>query len=374
MSIVSVPLSEKRAYKINIGEAGFTHGGKWTGEEIRSLARSPRAVIITQSNIAQKWAVPLQSSLQAAGFESVPVMTFAAGERYKTLATVQKLCGALYELDPPVDRKTLIVALGGGVVGDVAGFVAGIYLRGLDYVQIPTTLLAMVDSSVGGKTGVDFRAGKNLVGAFHQPRGVIIDTATLSTLPMREMQAGMAEVIKYGLICDPELLHEAAQSVKYGNVRLNPDIRNDIRRSCEIKAQFVAQDEFEETGLRAILNYGHTIGHAIEAATQYRRFRHGEAVAMGMMAAAFIGESHGVTPPHIAEVTRAALLNHKLPTAIPADITPNSLLSLLGRDKKAEAGRPKWILARNIGDVAVFGDVSEGAVRAGLLRAYEGLP
>jgi 3-dehydroquinate synthase len=325
-------------------------------------------VIITQPGIAKHYASPLVESLRNAGFGETPVLTFPAGERYKNLATVTRLCDGLYNAVRTIDRKTLLIALGGGIVGDIAGFVAAIYLRGLDYVQIPTTLLAMVDSSVGGKTGVDFHAGKNLIGAFHQPRLVIIDTETLKTLPLRERRAGMAEVVKYGVIRDPELLELLTQRGEA--MTQNPaDLGYIVQRSCEIKAEVVAADEYETTGLRAILNYGHTVGHALESVTQYRRYKHGEAVAIGMMAAACIGEQVGVTPPEVRTSLKAALTAQQLPTVYPADIDIETILPLLGRDKKAEAGKAKFVLARRLGDVTLWGDVSDEAIWAGITKA-----
>jgi 3-dehydroquinate synthase len=357
-----VPLGGGRAYDIHIGAGLLARAG----EIVAGVARSRRAVIITQPPIAKAWGEPLRRSLTEAGFGDAPVLTFPAGERHKHLRTVQALCDGLYNLPAAVDRKTMVVALGGGVVGDVAGFVASIYLRGLDYVQIPTTLLAMVDSSVGGKTGVDFRAGKNLVGAFHQPRAVVIDTDVLATLPARERRAGMGEVVKYGVIRDPELemrVIARAAAIK----ALEPeDIAYIVRRSCEIKAEVVAADEFETTGLRAILNFGHTIGHALESATNYRRYKHGEAISIGMVAAAAIGEAHGVTPATVRPTLTGALRAHGLPTALPADVPHDDLLNLAGRDKKAEAGRARFVLARRLGEVALYADVEEWAVRAGL--------
>lgn len=363
---VTVPLSGGRDYQIHIG-AGLLASA---GGQIAAVMESRRAVIITQPGIGKLYAAPLIESLRQAGFDETPVLTFSAGEKYKTLATVTQLCDGLYNLVSPVDRKTVIIALGGGVVGDVAGFVAAIYLRGLDYVQVPTTLLAMVDSSVGGKTGVDFREGKNLVGAFHQPRVVLIDTDTLSSLPARERRAGMGEVVKYGLIRDPELL----SFVTGHGERLiqKPDaVAHIIRRSCEIKADVVSADEYETTGLRAILNYGHTIGHALESVTAYKRFKHGEAVAIGMIAAAYIGEEQGMTPPMVRAATLAALRAQGLPTSMPADVDPISLMKLLGRDKKAEAGRARFVLARRIGEVELRNDVTGAAIRDGLRRATE---
>ncbi|MDX1933845.1 MAG: 3-dehydroquinate synthase [Capsulimonadales bacterium] len=362
MPTVPVALSGGRNYIIHIDSPVPL------GERLAEVARSRRLVIITQPKIAQGLGAALANTLHREGYGPIPILTFPSGERYKTLRTVERLCDGLYALEPAIDRKTLVIALGGGVVGDVAGFVASLYLRGLDYVQVPTTLLAMVDSSVGGKTGVDFRAGKNLIGAFHQPRAVWIDTRALSTLPPREFRAGLAEVIKYGVIADPalaEMLSREAEGILERDSALIGEI---VRRSCEIKAEVVTRDEFETTGLRAILNYGHTIGHALEAVTQYRRYKHGEAVAIGMMAAARIGEVYGRTPPEIGDRLQALLDRYRLPTTLPEDILPETLVPLLGRDKKAEAGRARFVLARDWGNVELVSDVDEATILAGLRR------
>lgn len=366
-SRLSVPLTGGRGYEIYFGEELLFDAG--AGAIAAKIARSNRAVIITQPKIAGLWGWRLADSLALAGFERPPLLTFPAGERYKNLKTVGKLCQGLYDLTPAIDRKTLILALGGGVVGDVAGFVAAIYLRGLDYVQVPTTLLAMVDSSVGGKTGVDFQEGKNLVGAFHQPRAVCIDTAALTTLSVRERRAGMGEIIKYGVIREPEILPLLSEKeITQKDAATLTDL---IYRSCAIKAEIVTKDEYETTGLRAILNYGHTVGHALESATNYRRYKHGEAIAIGMMAAAAIGEIHGVTPPDVRPTIEAALKAQKLPTTFPADIDLENVMPLMARDKKAEGGKAKFVLARSLGDVALYSDVEEAAIREGIRRVVK---
>ncbi|MBC8138646.1 MAG: 3-dehydroquinate synthase [Fibrella sp.] len=360
--IVHVPLDGGRAYDIHIGAGLLTS----VGEVVRGVARSNRVVIVSQPPIAKHYANAVADSLAAAGFDAPDIVLFPAGERYKTHKMLERLYGALYELHPAIDRKTLLVALGGGVVGDVVGFLAATYLRGLDYVQVPTTLLAMVDSSVGGKTGIDYQAGKNLIGAFHQPRAVIADTDTLVTLPKREMAAGLAEVIKYGVIRDAEVMRKAANALyglRSGDAALTSYL---VRRSCEIKAEVVVADEYETTGIRAILNFGHTIGHAVEAATNYRRYKHGEAVAIGMIAAACIGETVGVTHPGLRDHIRLACENAGLPRTLPADVSDDDILALLGRDKKSENGAPKFVLARALGDVVSGVAVEESAIREGL--------
>ncbi len=362
---LTVPLGGGRDYPIHIGPGLLARAGELIAPLV-SAAKGPRAgriVVITQPPIAARYAETLLDALQRSRLD-VQVATFASGERFKTLATVERLYRALYDVQ--ADRKTLIVALGGGVVGDVAGFVAASYLRGMDYVQIPTTLLAMVDSSVGGKTGVDYRDGKNLIGAFHQPRAVLADTDTLRTLPPREIRSGMAEVVKYGAIRDPDLLRFTTEQA--GDLR-NLDaaaLSRCIERSCRIKAEVVAADEREETGLRAILNYGHTIGHALEAATRYRRFRHGEAVAIGMAAAACIGEQAGITPSSVRPLLIEALRAQRLPCAVPPDVPADTLLSLLNRDKKTEAGQTTFVLLKALGKTELVRGLDEEIVRAGL--------
>ena len=365
MTVLTVALGGGRDYPIHVGGGLLARAG----ELLAPLARGGRAVVITQPPIESCYGAAVRDALVGAGL-SVRTLAFPNGERSKTLRTVARLYDGLYEAR--ADRRTLIVALGGGVVGDVAGFVAASYLRGLPYVQIPTTLLAMVDSSVGGKTGVDFRNGKNLIGAFHQPRAVLIDTNTLATLPRRDLRSGMAEVVKYGVIRDPDLLDFVTSRVK-DLAGLDPAaLSHVVGRSCRIKADVVAGDEREETGLRALLNYGHTVGHALEAATRYRRFRHGEAVAIGMVSAACIGEAAGVTPSETRAAVAGALKAQRLPLAVPADVPAASLTGLLSLDKKAENGKARFVLARGIGNVALHGDVCEEDVRAGLaLQARE---
>ena len=367
MSVVPVALSEGRDYEIH------TSAGELSalGTHAAAVARSQRVVILTQPSIARHWEAAALQSLEAAGF-SVASLQFAAGERYKNLTTITRLYDSLYGLTPALDRKTLLVALGGGVVGDMVGYVAATYLRGLDFIQVPTTLLAMVDSSVGGKTGVDFREGKNLVGAFHQPRRVVIDPTVLKSLPRREVRSGLAEVVKYGVIQDPALLQQVRQQAR---LLLRGDaeaITAVVERSCQLKAEVVTADEREETGLRAILNFGHTIGHALEGATRYRRYKHGEAVAIGMVSAALIGEQAGVTPPEVTQELKATLDALSLPTMLPDDISNETLLALTARDKKAVAGEARFVLAERLGQVALM-TVPLTAVRAGLQKHRQGL-
>ena len=356
-----MPLSAGRDYRILTGSGLLAD----LGEESKRVARSPRAVVISQPDIVRRWSEPTLASLERSGFD-VSLVQYPAGERHKHLGMIARLYEHLYTL-PGIDRKTLIVALGGGVVGDMVGYVAATYLRGMDFVQVPTTLLAMVDSSVGGKTGVDFHAGKNLIGAFHQPRLVVADTETLGTLPKREVRSGLAEVIKYGVIREPGLLGFVRENAK-GLLTGDADALSYIvERSCAIKAEVVCADEREETGLRAILNFGHTIGHALESATNYRRFKHGEAIAIGMVAACAIGEETGTTPAALTEEVLTTLNTVGLPTALPDDVADETLVALTARDKKASGGVARYVLASAPGEVALA-DVASEAVVAGLRR------
>jgi 3-dehydroquinate synthase len=359
MTRICVALSAERAYDIHIGAGVLERAGAWLGD----IARSPRVVVLTEPAIGRRHGQRLLDGLRAGGLDPT-LIAFTAGERRKHLGTIARVYGELYNL-PGIDRKTLLVALGGGVVGDMVGFVAATYLRGMDYVQVPTTLLALVDSAVGGKTGVDFRDGKNLIGAFHQPRAVLADTAVLGTLPLREVRAGLAEVVKYGIIREPALLGYLMANAT-ALLRRDGDALEWIgAQSCAIKADVVGADEREETGVRAILNYGHTIGHALESATQYRRYKHGEAIAIGMVSAACIGEAAGVTPPAVRPTLVALLQRLGLPTALPVEITDDTLIALTRRDKKAESGTARYVLARGLGDVALTA-VDDAVVRQGL--------
>jgi 3-dehydroquinate synthase len=288
----------------------------------------------------KKGSEQLQAHLRGAPLSSVP-----AGENSKSLVQAESLLRRLAQQKLP--RSGTIVVFGGGVVGDLAGFVAATYLRGVNFVQIPTTLLAMVDSSVGGKTAVNLPEGKNLVGAFHQPKLVIADLDTLSTLPKREFAAGMAEVIKYAVIRDRELFARVAKGVKPGD----PDLAEIVEKCVAIKARIVEHDEFETTGERALLNFGHTVGHAIEKATGYKRYLHGEAIALGMRAAAWLSVGQAGLPESDAKAIEAALEANHLPTKLHPSVDKEAVLAALGNDKKIAAdGGNRWVLAKVLGD------------------------
>jgi 3-dehydroquinate synthase len=288
-----------------------------------------------------------------------------AGEPSKSIAQCESILRWL--ADEKLGRTDMIIAYGGGVIGDLAGFVAATYLRGVAYVQVPTTLLAMVDSSVGGKTGVNLPEGKNLVGAFHQPRLVVADLDTLETLPPREFAAGMAEVIKYGVIADGALFDRAARGVK----PTDPDLADIVARCVEIKARIVEKDEFETKGERALLNFGHTIGHAIEKATGYTRYLHGEAISIGMRAAAWLSVWQAGLSESEAHSLEAALVTNHLPVHLDPAVKAEAILSALGNDKKVAAdGRNRWVLVNPLGRATSQWELSSDLVQRAVSNLY----
>lgn len=332
------------------------------GAFARERVKGTSAVVVADGNVAGH-ARSIEQSLQASGFRT-SVALRPPGEGQKSLAAAGELYDRL--LDLHADRHTLVVAVGGGVIGDLAGFVAATFARGLPLLMVPTTLLAMVDSSVGGKVGVNLPRAKNMVGAFHQPAGVWIDTATLETLPAREYFSGLAEIVKYGVILDEpffEFQEMHAGSIHARDVSV---VRKLIQRSCELKAHVVERDEREESGLRAVLNYGHTFAHAFETAAGYGDWLHGEAVAAGMMCASRLAERLGLLPPKAVERQKRLLETFELPTS-PKPWPIDDMIKTMKADKKAVDGKMRFILPRKIGEVALVGDVPEEAVRAVLL-------
>jgi 3-dehydroquinate synthase len=341
--IVKVPLGP-RSYNIKIG-AGLLPR---LGAECARLGLGRRCAIISDTNVAPYYARAVHHHLAHAGFEPL-LLTVPAGETAKSLKTVQ-YCYHRLALER-FERKSFVLALGGGVVGDLAGFVAATYLRGIPFVQVPTTLLAAVDSSVGGKVGVNLPAGKNLVGAFYQPRLVLCDLDTLRTLPLREYRAGLAEVIKYGIISDAALFKRLERDLPALLERDPKTLASVVARCCELKAQVVREDE-TEGGLRAILNFGHTIGHALEAISHYGKFLHGEAISIGQVAAAQLSaQTLGLPQTDVARIT-ALLQRSGLPirTSLTAP-QRRKLLDAMRLDKKTSAGQLKFVLARKIGQV-----------------------
>jgi 3-dehydroquinate synthase len=324
-----------------------TWDDKHLASTLSAHIKDDRLFIITNPKLKRLYAKRLEKALPKG--VTLCWLLMPEGEKYKTLATCEKLHVALSKNG--ASRQSLILAFGGGVVGDVAGFVAATYMRGIACIQMPTSLLAMVDSSVGGKTGVDLPTGKNLVGAFFQPKAVIIFTDVLKTLPARELHCGLAEVIKYGCICDKpffKFLEAHAQQILAGDPKV---IASVILRCCAIKAQVVGADE-KETGLRAILNFGHTLGHAIEALTGFDQIKHGEAIAMGMVFAAKLSHNLGFSSvdesPEIIRLLKA----FKLPTAWPK-YTASAYASAMSKDKKATGQSVKFVLLKKIGRVTI---------------------
>ena len=343
MGIVNVPLG-KRSYDIKIG-TGLLHR---LGVECARLGLSTRCAVISDTNVAPRFGATARKALAKAGFAPT-LITVPAGETAKSLKTVEACYNQLAA--QRLERKSFIVVLGGGVVGDLAGFVAATYLRGLPFVQVPTTLLAQVDSSVGGKVGFNLKAGKNLVGAFYQPRLVLCDLRTLVSLPMREFRSGLAEVIKYGIIYDARLFQQLEREMP-DLLRYDPStLAAVVARCCEIKAEVVQQDE-TESGLRAILNFGHTIGHALEAISHYGKYLHGEAIAIGQVAAARLSaETLGLPEPEVDRIEQI-FQRAGLPTRLELNAPQRKkLLSAMQLDKKVSGGEVKFVLARRIGAV-----------------------
>jgi 3-dehydroquinate synthase len=343
MRIVQVPLGN-RSYAIKVGGGLLAR----LGAECARLKLGQRCAVITDSNAGKHFAKAALKSLSASGFETV-LITVPAGEKSKRIAVVEKCYDQLAA--HRLERKSFIVALGGGVVGDLAGFVAATYLRGIPFVQVPTTLLAQVDSSVGGKTGVNLQAGKNLVGAFYQPQLVLCDLDALKTLPKREYISGLAEVIKYGVIYDAVLFAQLERNLPKLLQREATTLAAVIARCCEIKADVVGQDE-TESGLRAILNFGHTIGHAIENSSGYGKFLHGEAISIGQVAAAKLShEILGLPSGDVARIEKL-FVQAGLPVKIKLNTAQRKkLFAAMKLDKKVSGGEVKFVLAEKIGNV-----------------------
>lgn len=342
-----------RPYQATIENGLFTRAGAVLAE---LLPQASRLFVVTVPPVRKRWGSKLLSSLRSAGFEP-QVITMPDGEPSKRLASVEELAEKLAKLG--ADRKSVIIALGGGVVGDVSGFLASIYMRGVEFVQIPTTVLAQVDASIGGKTGVNLVAGKNLVGTFYHPRVVLIDPTVLKTLPDREFRAGLYEALKCGIIGSVELFLRFEQNRARILKRDPAELEWLIAQSVKLKAEVVSADE-HEGGLRRVLNLGHTIGHALESETGYRKLLHGEAVAWGMIAATNIalsvGRTDSVTAGRIAD---AVFSLGRLPEV---NVSARKILGRLQSDKKTQNGVVHFVLPREIGKVEIASDVPENAV------------
>jgi 3-dehydroquinate synthase len=322
------------------------------------LKFGPKMMLITSHTVWPLYGENVQESLTKSGFK-VAKCLLNDDEEAKSLQTVTGVIDGM--LDNELDRSSTIVAVGGGVVGDIAGFAAAMYMRGIPYVQVPTTLLAQIDSSVGGKTGVNRPKAKNLVGAFHQPRLVWTDVSTLATLPERQLRSGIAEAIKYSFIADPSLSELLARNTGSPSEISSDVLVEIVSDCCSIKAGIVEKDE-KEQGIRSILNYGHTVGHALETLTEYAAYTHGEAIAIGMIAAARISRAIGATGPETVEQHESVIRAFGLPDVLPPSISPASILNQISRDKKRMTGRARWVLPRRIGEVFVTNDVPADVV------------
>ena len=353
-TVVTVDLGA-RSYSIQIGEGLLAKVGELTHQ----VSKGTHGLLVSDATVAPLYAGKAAEALARAGLPVGQVIV-PAGEASKD----GRCLFQVYEkaIEQRLDRQSFVLALGGGVVGDLAGFAAATFLRGVDFIQVPTTLLAMVDSAVGGKTGINLPQGKNLVGSFHQPRLVLCDLATLKTLPPRELASGLAEVVKYGVIRDAslfELLEKRRNDVLAKDLGVIGQI---VAQSCRIKADVVGKDEREESGLRATLNFGHTIGHALEAVTGYGKYLHGEAIAVGMVYAARLSVAERGLPQKDCDRLIELLRGLGLPTEAP-DVEWTSLRKAMGVDKKTSAGKPRFVLAERLGKVVTGCEVSEDALQ-----------
>ncbi len=353
---VQVALGE-RSYDITIADGALARAGEIARSALGQKTR--RLAIISNAKVFDLYGKAVEKSLKQAGFATLTHL-IGDGERAKSIRTAESAWGCL--IANRFERSDGIVALGGGVVGDLAGFVAATFLRGVQFVQIPTTLLAQIDSSVGGKTAVNHALGKNLIGAFHQPRAVVIDPRVLATLSKREFRAGMYEVIKTGIIRDAALAEFINQNLNKLSALDATSLAHVIQRCCEIKAEVVMADE-RESGLRRILNFGHTVGHALEAVTKYRRLKHGEAVGYGMQCVTTIAEKAGIiAPAPAADIKTSVAAWGRLPRI--GDLDVNEVMAAMAHDKKAAQGKLPFILPTRIGEVIVRDDLPPQLIRA----------
>ena len=358
MQTLSVALGE-RSYPIHIGAGLLDDAGLYAPH-----VKGKRVAIVTNPVVAPLYLARVQAAIGQAGGTAVAVLT-EDGEQAKGWAALDRVIDAL--LAAQLGRDALVVALGGGVIGDLAGFAAAIYQRGIPFLQVPTTLLAQVDSSVGGKTAINHARGKNMVGAFHQPLAVIADVATLDSLPERELRAGIAEVIKHGFILDSAFVAWLEANIGKLLARDRAALEHAVLRSCELKAQVVAADE-REAGLRAILNFGHTFGHAIEAGVGYGEWLHGEAVAAGMVMAAELSQRAGTLRREDAERVKALIARAGLPVRGPK-LPVARYLELMQIDKKAAGGKMRFVLLDGIGRATLRGELSADAIRDSIAAA-----
>ena len=353
--------TDQHSYPVLIGPGLL----ETVGDAIKEKLAPSRCAIISDTNVAPLFAGKIQKSLATAGFESA-LITVPAGEQSKTLEQAGAVCEEM--LRAGLDRQSFVIGLGGGVVGDLSGFVAAIFQRGIPHVQIPTTLLAMVDSSIGGKTGVNTSAGKNLIGAVHQPVLVIDDMEILKTLPPRELSQGFAEIIKHAIIADAEMFRELTQIAdpKLDCLKQSsfPKLAELIRRNIKLKANVVAKDELDRTGERALLNFGHTVGHAIEQAVNYEQLLHGEAISLGMVAASIVSNKRAGLSPGAQKAIVDLLKSFNLPVRLPPDFPRERILEAVRRDKKFDEGKVRFVVTSKIGSANLSHDVTTEDIRA----------
>ena len=358
---LGVELGEN-SYPIVVG-AGLLHR---VGELLASHTKSKKVLIVSDSLVKAQYMPVVHQSLENAGFD-VSTIAVPAGEESKSLAQFSRIQDGL--IAHQLDRGSVLIALGGGVIGDLGGFAAAVYMRGISYVQIPTTLQSQVDASVGGKTAINHPKGKNLIGAFHQPKLVLIDVDTLKTLPQRDIRSGLIEVIKMGIIRD-EPLFEMVEENLDAILNLEDTILIDmISSACVNKAEIVAKDE-KESGLRMVLNYGHTFGHALEALTHYNRYRHGEAVSIGMNCAAQLAVNLQMFSETDFQRQRTLLKRAELPLTFPPDLTPEAISDAMYLDKKTLAGKLRLILPTRIGEVVIRNDVDDQDVLEAIAQCF----
>jgi 3-dehydroquinate synthase len=324
------------------------------GRQARKLLSGQTCAIISDTNVAPLFAARVKRSLTSAGFKPI-LITIRAGEKSKTLKQAGAICEQM--IAAGLDRQSFVIGLGGGVVGDISGFVAAIYHRGIPHVQIPTTLLAMADSSIGGKTGIDTRAGKNLIGAFHHPSLVIDDVDVLKTLPRRQFNQGFTEIIKHAIIADAKMFHQL-QSWKARSPRRPLALQQLICRNIKIKSKIVAKDERDRTGERAVLNFGHSVGHAIERAGNYRKFLHGEALSLGIVAACAVSIKRAGLAPRQRDAAVDLLQRFDLPTRLPKNFPREKIFKALKFDKKFEQGEIRFVVTPRIGAACLRSDVT----------------
>ncbi len=358
LEMLQVQLGE-RSYPIYIGEKLLQRSDLWC-----NWVEKKQVLICTNTTVAPLYASALTQTLKDAGAQQVNQVDLPDGESFKDWPTLQRIFDAL--LQTQCDRRTIVVALGGGVIGDMAGFAASAFMRGIDFIQVPTTLLSQVDSSVGGKTGINHPLGKNMIGAFYQPKAVFADISTLNTLPDRELSCGLAEIIKHGAIADRDYLEWVEQNMALFFQRDQAALTQVVRRSCEIKAKVVSLDE-KESNIRAILNFGHTFGHAIEAAMGYGEWLHGEAVGCGMVIATRLCQKIGRLSDADCALIHKIIVDAKLPV-LPPPIGLNRFMNLMRVDKKNQEGVIRYVLLNGIGQASTS-PVDEDLVRQVLIES-----